>query len=241
MTSHPRTFLITGASKGIGRALSVRLAGAGHRVVGLARRADPEFPGELLSVDLGDRAATTAVLDEVVARHRLAGVVNNVGLVRPQPLGEVELDDLWAVLDLNLRVAVQTVQAALPAMRADGWGRIVNISSLTVLAVLHRTSYAAAKAALISFTRSWALELATTGITVNAVAPGPTETELFRENNPVGSAGEARYLGGVPMRRFGQPDEVAASIAFLMSEDAAFITGQTLFVDGGASIGRAAL
>lgn len=122
MTSWPRTFLITGASKGIGRALSVRLAGAGHRVVGLARGADPEFPGELVSVDLGDRAATTAVLDEVAARHRLAGVVNNVGLVRPQPLGEVELADLWAVLDLNLRVAVQTVQAALPAMRADGWG-----------------------------------------------------------------------------------------------------------------------
>ena len=83
MTSWPRTFLITGASKGIGLALSVRLAGAGHRVVGLARGADPEFPGELVSVDLGDRAATTAVLDEVAARHRLGGVVNNVGLVRP--------------------------------------------------------------------------------------------------------------------------------------------------------------
>ncbi len=86
MTSQPRTFLITGASKGIGRALSVRLAAAGHRVVGLARGADPAFPGELLSVDLGDRATTTAVLDEVTARHRLAGVVNNVGLVEV-PMG----------------------------------------------------------------------------------------------------------------------------------------------------------
>jgi NAD(P)-dependent dehydrogenase (short-subunit alcohol dehydrogenase family) len=228
-----RTFLITGASKGIGRALSERLAAAGHHVVGLARRADdPSFPGTLIPVDLSDRHATDQVLAELTQRFAFDGVVNNVGFIRLGKLGEIDLGDLEDTLALNLRPAVQTVQAALPGMRARGWGRVVNLSSLVVLGVAER---------MISFTRTWALELARTGITVNAVAPGPVETEMFRENTAAGSEAEKRFLALVPMNRLGKPDELAASIAFLLSEEAGFITGQTLFVDGGASIGRAPL
>ena len=236
-----RTFLITGASKGIGLALAHRLTQDGHHVVGLARGATPDFPGTLVSVDLADTQATDEALRELTARFSPDGVVNNVGLVRPQRLGAVDLPALEEVMRINLHPALQSVQALLPGMTERGWGRIVNISSLTILGSVERTAYAAAKAALVSFSRSWALELATTRITVNAVAPGPTETELFRANNLPGSEGERRYLSAVPMGRFGRPEEIAAAIAFLLSDDAGFMTGQTLYVDGGASIGKAPL
>lgn len=233
-----RRFLITGARSGIGRASADALPENGHEVVGLARQGDATFPGELRPIDLADAAALDRACAALSA-ERFDGLVNNVGSVHPAPLGAVAWSSLEAAMRLNLGSAVAATQALLPSMRAQGWGRIVNIASVSALGVAERTSYVAAKSALIGVTRTWALELATSGITVNAVAPGPVRTALYTATNPPGSAGEARHLASVPMKRLGTPAEIAAAVCFLLSESASFVTGQTLFVDGGASIGKA--
>ena len=236
-----KTFLLTGASKGIGHATATQLAKQGHRVVGLARsRPDDESPfADFVTVDLSDQSARTPIFDELAAKYEFDGLLNNVGLVHPAPLEEIKLDDFDAVIDLNLRVALQLTQRLVPGMKKRKWGRIVSTSSLVAAGVPHRTSYAAAKTALISFTRSWALEFAPFGITVNAVAPGPVATELFNTNNPPGSESRQRYIDGIPLKRTGTPEEIAAANCFFFSEGASFTTGQTLFVDGGSSTGQA--
>jgi len=234
-----RRVLVSGASRGIGRAVVDRLAAAGHEPIGLARTKPSDFPGLFHAVDLADRAATAATLDTIVAEGRVDAVVNNVGFARFGHIGSIDLDDLFLTYDMNVRTAVQVVQAVLPGMVEAGWGRIVNVTSLTTLGVAERTPYAASKAALETCTRIWAGELASTGITVNAVAPGPIETEMYRELSPVGSEREARVLKGIPLNRVGTPDEIAHVICMLLHEDAGYMTGQIVRVDGGGSISAA--
>ena len=231
-----RRVLVTGASKGIGRAVVDRLHAEGHEPIGLARTAPLGSPCEFHEVDLSDRVATAATLDKIVTEGTIDAVVNNVGFVRTGRIGSIDLDDLVSTYDMNVRTAVQVVQAVLPGMIDAGWGRIVNVSSLTALGTPERTPYAAAKSALEGCTRIWAGELASNGITVNAVAPGPIDNELFRERSPVGSEGEARYLKGIPLNRVGAPAEIAHVIAMLLHEDAGYVTGQIVRVDGGGSI-----
>lgn len=231
-----RRVLITGASKGIGRATANRVAAAGNVPIGLARSTPADFPGEFHQVDLADRAATEEVLARIVSSAQVHAVVNNFGSARFGRIGTIDLDHLSETYDLNVRTAIQVVQAVLPGMMAARWGRIVNVTSLTTLGTPERTPYAAAKAALEACTRIWANELALTGITVNAVAPGPTETDMYRERSPIGSEREARFLERIAMHRVGTPQEIAHAISSLLDEDAGYITGQVLRADGGGSI-----
>jgi 3-oxoacyl-[acyl-carrier protein] reductase len=148
-----RRVVITGASKGIGLELSRLLADIGHHPVGIARTAPTEFPGTFVIDDLGDRQQTADALTEILGEGPVDALVNNVGLVRPAKLGMVDLDDLAAVFDVNVRVAVQSAQAVLPGMLAKGWGRMVNITSLVTVGMAERTAYGSAKAALEFCTR----------------------------------------------------------------------------------------
>lgn len=232
--------LITGATKGIGWALTQRLADLGCHVVGIARNtAEIDFPGYLYECDLSDAGQTQDVLQVIRDKFPVDAVVNNVGSAISQPLGSVELSALYETFDMNVRTAVQVTQAFVESMKVRRSGRIINLCSLSVRGAREATSYAAAKSAIIGCTRTWALDLAEYGITVNAVAPGAIDTELFMNAMPAADVASAA-ASMVPMGRLGTANEVAALISFLLSADAGFITGQIIGIDGGGSLGSTA-
>lgn len=211
----------------------------GRAVVILARTAPVEsIAADFIPVDLSNETAIHRAIELILRDGPIDGIVNNVGKTKSETIEQITWSGFSEQADITLRPAVLLMQAAVEHMRRQRWGRIVNITSMLTLGAHNRSSYAAVKSALNSFTRTWALELAPFDVTVNSVAPGPTATELFRVNNPLGSDNEKRYIQMMPMKRLASPEEIAAAVSFFCSDAASIITGQTLFADGGTTVGR---
>jgi 3-oxoacyl-[acyl-carrier protein] reductase len=237
-----RVALVTGASRGIGRAIAEKLAARGAHVVAAARGDNAAATvdailaaggkADALALDVTQPGAAEAAIAATAGKHgRLDILVNNAGITKDQLMLRMKRDDWDAVLGTNLTAAFTLTQAALKPMLKQRGGRIVCISSVVGQSGnAGQANYAASKAGLVGFAKSVAMEVASRGITVNVVAPGLIDTDMTRAIT--GSAHE-EWAAKIPLKRLGTPEDIASAVCFLASDEASYITGQVLAVNGG--------
>jgi 3-oxoacyl-[acyl-carrier protein] reductase len=247
-----RVAIVTGAARGIGAAIAIRLAADGHdlavvdldasackdtiaAVEGTGRRAIA------VAADVAQEAAVTAAVDEIASRFGPPTVlVNNAGILRDRTLAKMTLDDWQSVIDVNLRSVFLLCRAVLPHMRAARWGRIVNLSSIAALGALGEANYAAAKAGVQGLTKTLAIELGRYGITANVVAPGFVVTDMTRAvAERMGMAFDdmvAEMLKTIHVGRPGLPDDIAHAVSYFADPRSSFVTGQVLYVAGAPKV-----
>lgn len=230
--------LVTGGAKNIGADICQRLTEDGFEVI-LLDIVKPvhTFFRSCYQVDLSDTIKAKQILISITKKYEICHLVNNVGVVRPARIDETKIDEFNKIFNINTRPALIVLQALLPSMKKLRHGRVVSIASRVILGKELRTSYSASKGALVAMTRTWALELARHGITVNCVAPGPVETSAFWQNNPKDEPHTASIIESVPVKRLGTGKDVAHAVSFFLNERSSFVTGQTLYVCGGLTVG----
>jgi len=232
--------VLTGASAGIGLATAQAFLNDGYEVISVARRPCPLRSERLrsITVDLMDADATRSALTALAAEAPATTIVHCAGAILEKSIEDTSIGDVAALANLHLAAALSLLQANLPAMKKAHYGRIVLISTRAVLGLAKRSAYSSTKAGMLGLARTWALELAPHGVTVNVVAPGPiAETEMFEELVPRDSPKLNALVRQIPVGRFGAPNDVARAVMFFADQENSFITGQTLFVCGGTSVG----
>lgn len=236
----PRTLtaIVTGGSAGIGEGICRHFLRTGATVINIdvnRPQAASEGDYHFIQADLADPASTRRAAADVTRRFQVNCLVNNAGTPLPADLENVDDRDFDHSVNLHLRAPLILAQAAIVNMKAQRFGRIVNIASRTILGKKARTAYSATKSGMVGLTRTWALELGPFGITVNAIAPGPVLTELFRRNNPPEVA--AKLIHAAVVGRAGTPDDIARATLFFADPENGYVTGQVLHVCGGSSLG----
>jgi NAD(P)-dependent dehydrogenase (short-subunit alcohol dehydrogenase family) len=246
-----RVAIVTGGAGGIGKATAYKMVreGAAVVIVDILPAETKQVADELnalggkargMIADITRKDEVDQVIEQAMKEFGKVDIlVNNAGIVLPALLEDVKEADWDRVVSVNLKGTCFCTQAMLPIMRKNRYGKIINIGSRASLGKTDRTVYAATKAGLIGVTRTWALELAPYNINVNYVGPGPIATEMFKSVNPPESEKTKAIIRGIPLRRMGQPEDVANLIAFLGSDEASFITGQAIFICGGITVGLA--
>ncbi len=247
MPDQPRCALVTGASRGIGRAAALRLAAAGHRIA-VNYNSHPDDAEEVaglirsgggtaitVGADVSDQDAVAAMFEETVSQLGPVEIlVNNAGIIHDSLLMRMKDEDFRRVLDTNMYGAYYCSKLAVTSMVRGRWGRIINVSSVVgIRGNVGQTNYSASKAAIHGFTKSLAKEVATRNVTVNAIAPGYVSTAT---TNVLPQRVKDTVLQWIPLGRFGEPDEIAPLIAFVASEDARYMTGCVIPIDGGMAI-----
>ncbi|MDE5444168.1 SDR family oxidoreductase [Bradyrhizobium sp. CSA207] len=236
--SQARTTLITGGNSGIGEALARRLVDKGQRVVSVGLE-KPGWTHDLLAAycaDLTSLKETRAIAKEISSDHAIDCLVHNAGTILPNLLPDARPEDILMLAQLHLGAPMLLTQAALEGMMSRRLGRIVFVSSRAAMGAVTRSAYSATKAGMHGMARTWALELASSGITVNVVAPGPILTDNFWGIVPKDSERQEKMARNVPVGRLGSREDVAHAVEFFLDERSDFVTGQVLYVCGGTSL-----